>query len=295
MIRNLAPDEVVWFMQQAFAFAGHPDPQGLASRLHGQLRSAVRDAAHCYVRRGEGRPRAGVYLQTPQRDDAALTLNLFSVWHDGAPAELLRLMVEILEDNPHEEARLPLHLLPEERCDELSELLAPLGFMRDTFTHMRFQLTEVPPLATPLVLESYQPSLERDFRSLYQAAEGTVVADARWALLKRREGPFHPDLWFLARETLDQEPVGYAFCGSRKRGVDASYSLDAAGVLQRYREDSEMLRRLLVSTLHMLSGISPLGAVDARLSSGDPKLTAILASLGFERLEREPLLIKTLR
>ncbi len=293
MIRNLAPDEVVWFMQRAFAFAGHSDPHALATKLHGQLRSAMHDAEHCFVRRDAERPRAGAYLQGPQRSDVALTFNLFSVWHDDAPGELVQLVTELLEANPHEVVRLPLHLLSDARCAELADLLAPLGFVRDELSHLRFQLTEVPPLATHLVLESYQPALERDFRSVYQRAEGGAVSDARWALLKRREGPFHPDLWFLARETLDQEPVGYAFCGSGKRGVDASYSLDAVGVLQRYREDSEMLRRLLVSILHELSGISPLGAVDALLGSGDAKLPAILGSLGFERLERVPLLMKT--
>lgn len=281
-------------MQQAFAFAGHPEPHALAQRLHGQLRSAKHDAEQCYVQQETDLPRAGVYLQGPQRSDTALTFTLFSVWHNDAPEVLVELLRELLAANPHEEVRLPLHLLPEARCAELSQLLAPLGFVRDEQMHLRFQLTEVPPLATPLVLESYQPSLERAFRDLYQSAEGVTVSDARWALLKRREGPFHPDLWFLARETLDQEPVGYAFCGSERRGVDASYSLDAIGVLQRFRDDSEMLRRLLVSVLHELSGISPLGVVDVKLGSRDHKLAAILGSLGFERVERVPLLIKTL-
>src|SRR5690606_23900915 len=126
---------------------------------------------------------------------------------------------------------------------------APLGFRRDRLTRLRFQLSEVPPLGAPLVLEAYTQRDERAFREVYRGAEGRAPSDARWALLKRRSGPFQPDLWFVARETLDQEPVGYAFCGRRSRGVDASYTLDAAGVLQRYRGDSEMLRRLLLSTL----------------------------------------------
>ena len=64
------------------------------------------------------------------------------------------------------------------------------------------------------------------------------------------------------------------------------------GVLPRYRHDSEMLRRLLLSLLHELSGISPFGTVTADLPDSDPKLIDILASLGFETAERIPLLMK---
>ncbi len=292
MIRRLAADELAWFMRQALEFSGHADPSGLALKLQRRLRDPAGDAARSFVLFDKGAPLAGAFLRESPASDSARTVTLTSVWHSGKPEALADLVKRLLADVPHEAASLPLHLLPEGRCAELTEALAPLGFTRDRLTNMRFELSEVPPLGTPLVLEAYSQDEERAFRDLYRRCEGQAPSDAAWSYLKRRSGPFRPDFWFQARETLDQEPVGYAFCSSRRRGVDATYGLDGAGVLQELRHDSEMLRRLVLSLLHELSGASPLGAVEASLPSKDPKLIEILASLGFQTRERLPVLLR---
>ena len=145
---------------------------------------------------------------------------------------------------------------------------------------------------------------------LARMAEGGERSDGAWAWLKRWRGPFRPDLWFIARETLDQEPVGYAFVGTNKPSLDASYYLTAVGVLPEHRHSSEMLRRLVVSTLTELAGDgnpaallgmrygletrdgAPQGGFDATLSTRDPKLIEILRSLGFASGDPYPMLIK---
>ena len=292
VIRELAADELVWFLRQALTFAGHADPGGLAQRLQTRLRQPAHDASTSYALFEQQRGAAGVNLLVSSRSDAASTLLLSSVWHADAPQALSALVAELLGRFPHEVALLPLHLLSEQRCAELADLLAPLGFGRERHVRLRFELSEVPPLGTPLVLEAYRQQDEQAFRGVYQAAEQRVADAAHWAYLKRKGGRFTPDHWFLARETLDQEPVGYAFCSRERRGVDATFTLDGAGVLPRFRENSEMLRRLVLSVLHELSGVSPFGVVTAELPDSDPKLIDILASLGFEITERVPLLIK---
>ena len=101
-----------------------------------------------------------------------------------------------------------------------------------------------------------------------------------------------PDLWFIARETLDQEPVGFAFCGTTEHRVDASFYLSAVGVLPEHRHSSEMLRRLVVSILLDLGAQSPLGRIETTLSTRDPKLIDILQSLGFAIADRYRVLVK---
>lgn len=292
MIRELAPDELVWFIRQSFAFAGHADPAGLALKLQGRLRQPSTETSATYALFRDGVSVAGVNLQDGTKGDAARRLTFTSPWHVGQPADLLGLLEELLDRHPHEVALLPLHLLPEQRCAELQAVLAPLGFRRQRQVHLRFELSEVPPLGSPLVLEAYREEDERHFRELYADSEGAAPSEARWAYLKRRGGPFSPNFWFVARETLDQEAVGYAFCSVAGRGIDANYSIDAVGVRRRFRGDSEMLRRMLLTLLHELSGASPLGAVDAVLPDDDPKLIQILGYLGFVTLERVPLLLK---
>jgi len=293
VVRRLASDEVAWFIREALSFAGHADPGGLALRLQRRLKDPAQDADASFVLLDAGRATAGAHVRVVSRPDAARVVSFGSVWHaPEAPEALALLVAELLRREPHEGAQLPLHLFAEERCAALAALLAPLGFERQVVTRLRFELSEVPPLGAPLVLEAYHQEDERAFRELYRRCEGSAASDARWAYLKRRSGPFRPDLWFMARETLDQGPVGYAFCGGAARGVDAAYHLDGAGVLQALRHDSEMLRRVLLSLLHELSGASPLGTVETALLADDPKLIDILASLGFEVLERLPLLAK---
>lgn len=291
VIRELAADELVWFVSKTLEFAGHADPAGLAMKLQARLRHPGSDASRSYALFREGHGVAGAHLRTERRDDAS-RLSLTALWHAEAPTALLELVTRLLEENPHEVAVVPLHLLGEERCAALAELFAELGFVRERHVKLRFELSEVPPLGIPLVLEAYRQEDEQAFRRVYEAAEQRRADAAHWAYLKRMGGRFTPDHWFLGRETLDQEPVGYAFCSRDRRGVDARFTLDGAGVLPRFRTDSEMLRRLVLSVLHELSTASPLGRVEAELPDSDPKLIDILASLGFQRVERVPLLIK---
>lgn len=293
VIRTLLPDEVAWFVSRAVAFLGHSDPRGLSQRLAPRLQDPGGDAARCFVvQRATEEPTAGVYVRAPGPDDDDQTLSLVSPWHAGDADDLARLAQEMLERFPHEAAVAPLHALPEARADELTTVLAPLGFRRDEVRRVRFELADVPPLGTPLVLESWSLSSDRAFRELYQQSEATRVSDRYWAYLKRRHGSFRPDLWFMARETLDQEPVGYAFCGAERRGLDAGYVLNGVGVLQEHRDSSEMLRRLVVSTLYELAGVSPFGTIEAELSTSDPKLIDILMSLGFVTVERFAVLVR---
>ncbi|MFO7545073.1 MAG: hypothetical protein R6W77_06220 [Trueperaceae bacterium] len=293
MIRNLAPDEVVWFIGRALAFLGHPEPHAMSMRLGNRLRDAVQDARHCFVlERDAAAPSAGMHVVAPEPADDVRTMVITSPWHDDDPDGFVELLDTVLRKNAHEAVLVRLHSMSSARRDDLTRLIEPFGFVPDELRRLRFELSDVPPIGAPLVLEAWQPDADAAFRSLFQRAEGRMLGDAGWAFLKRRHGPFRPDLWYLARETLDQDPVGYAFCGTRARGVDASYALDAVGVLQEHRSDSEMLRRLLVSTLQELSSMSPMGVVDTELGQGDPKLIDILASLGFVEVERMPALLR---
>jgi len=293
VIRSLLPDEVAWFVSRAVAYLGHTDPRGLSQRLARQLEDAAADAARCFVHAsGEGEPTAGVYLRAPGPDDDDQTLALVSAWHVDDADGLRRLVAELLDRHPHEAAVVPLHAVPDRRARELQATLTGLGFERDELRRLRFELADVPPLGLPLVLESWSSQSDRAFRDLYQRAEARTIGDRYWAYLKRRHGAFRPDLWFMARETLDQEPVGYALCGSERIDLDARYALNGVGVLQEHRTSSEMLRRLVVSTLHELAGASPFGSVDAELSLRDPKLIDILMSLGFDVVERYTALVR---
>lgn len=286
MIRSLLPDEVAWFVSRAVAYLGHSDPRGLSQRLATRLEDPTGDAAHCFVHvSAAGEPTAGVYLRAPEPEDDDQTLALASAWHAGDPESLRRLVADLLERHPHEAAVAPLHAVPGDRADELQRVLSGLGFERDELRRLRFPLADVPPIGFPLVLESWTLQVDRGFRELYQRAEAGPVSDRYWAYLKRRHGAFKPDLWFMARETLDQPPVGYALCGTERIDLDARYALNGVGVLQEHRASSEMLRRLVVSTLHELAALSPFGSVDTELSTRDPKLIEILRSLGFEVVE----------
>lgn len=293
MIRSLTPDEVVWFLERSLRFLGHSDPHGLSRRLGQQLRDARADSARCFVYAGAGAwPSAGAYVAAPGPEDDDQTLTLATMWHQDDPTGLRLLVREMLRRFPHEAVFAPLHAHAPAQVDALAEVLGDLGFQLDETRRLRFDLADVPPLGSPLVLEAWTLGGDGAFRDLYERCEARRVSDRYWAFLKRRHGPFYPDLWFRARETLDQEAVGYALCGAESRGVEATYALNGVGVLQEHRGSSEMLRRLLVTTLNELSASSPLGSVDTELSAADPKLIAILESLGFTTIERFPVLVR---
>lgn len=285
VVRKLAPDELPWFLSRSLAFQGHRDPMGFAQRVAPRLRDARRDAAHAFVLVRDGAPVAGAYALPPDRDEHDQSMFLSQLWFEHSPDALTALVGEILRRNPHEAVYFPLHGLVARTVDRLGEALGPLGFELDTRHRLRFDLVDVPPLGTPLVLEAWSLEKDAEFRALFERAEGPVT-ERTWAWLKRKHGPFFPDLWFSARATLDQEPIGFALCGANDRGIDASFYLTAVGVLGEHRDTSEMLRRVVVSTLEELSVQSPMGRIETTLSTSDPKLIAILRSLGFKTVDR---------
>ena len=291
MVRKLAPDELPWFLSRSLAFQGHRDPLGFAQRIAPRLRDMRRDAARSYVLVRDDRPVAGAHLSPSQAQGEDQSLYLGQLWFEGDPAHLTTLLRDLLEREPHEAVYAPLHGLLPDVAQRLGDSLSPLGFQRDSYDRLRFDLVDVPPLGAPLVLEAWSLATDPAFRDLYERADGDLT-ERTWAWLKRKHGPFYPDLWFLARETLDQEPVGYAFCGMHGQGIDASFYLSAVGVLAEHRGTSEMLRRVVVSTLEELSVRSPLGRIETTLSRRDPKLIDILRSLGFRTVDRYDLYVK---
>ncbi len=295
MIRKLAPDELPWFLARALAFSGHADPMGAAFRIGGRLREVRRDAERTWVWQPDGAPvpRAGVHLVPPAPEADDRTVRLAQAWHDGEAAGARAFVQHLLERTPHDAALLPLDAVPAALRDRFADWLAPIGFEPTRRTRHRFALADAPPLGTPLTLEAWSPGADAAFRDLYRAAERTTTGDARWSWLKRHGGRFRPDLWFLARPSPDQDPVGYAFCHGDD-GLDARYRLTAAGVLPEHRGSSEMLRRLLVTVMLELGARGPAGSLRCDVDADDPKLARILTDVGFEpageriALERRP-------
>ena len=84
----------------------------------------------------------------------------------------------------------------------------------------------------------------------------------------------------------------YAFYGQYRDGVDGVYYLTAAGVLAEHRSSSEMLKRLVISSMHELATRSPFGRLQTLVTQQDPKLIEILESVGFRRRDAYPAFIK---
>ncbi len=290
MVRSLQPAELTWFVARSLAFLGHLDPHGLAQRVAPRLRHTRRDASRCFVWQRDGAPSAGVVALAPEPDDDERTLRFAQPWFEGDPLDLVRLVAELSERFDHEAAELDLVALAVGQKEHVSGLLAGEGFDLDVVRTLRFELAEVPPLGLPLALEAWRPPVDATLRELVGRSEGWRLSDRRWAWLKRVSGPFRPDLWFLAAEAPDRPPLGYALCGARAVGVETAFGLTTAGVVPEHRGSTEMLRRLLLSLLHELAAISPLGRVEARLSGHDPKLVEILRSIGFQVGAPRPLL-----
>lgn len=300
MIRPLASDELVWFLARAFAFVDHRDPWGLARRSVARLRDPRRDAARAWVlvpgggagdAAEPGEPVAGIVAWPPDPDLDDPTLRLAQPWFVGAdPAGFAALVGQVLDRHPHEAVELDLSAVPPAAAAAVRDALAPLGFEADALRPLAFDLAEAPPLGRPLVLEAWRLDVDAEFRSFVAAAEEQPLGDGRWAWLKRAHGRFTPDLWCMAYETLDRPPVGYALAGRRRAGVDGEFALTAIGVAAPHRGSTEMLRRLVLSLLHEFAGASPLGRVRAELSDRDPKLVAILSSVGFDVGEPRPVL-----
>jgi hypothetical protein len=291
VIRTLAPDELAWFLSRSLAFLGHSDPNTLARKLLPHVRDVDVEVSRSYVLIKEGEAKAGVHVLAPNIHEDKLNLYLTNFWYEDSARDLLELLENVLVEFPHEATYVPLYNFSVSRIAELEPFFKGLGFWREEVVELAFDLAEVPPLGLPLVLEAWSYSSDVGFREVYETSE-RKISDHAWAYLKRWRGSFTPDLWFIARETLDQPPVGYAFFGAKTQGIDSVYYLTAAGVLQEHRTSSEMLRRVVISAMLELAAQSPLGRIETSLSMSDAKLVQIFESLGFDTFNRYKQFVK---
>lgn len=281
MIRALAPDELEWFLSLSYSFLAHSDPRLFAHKSMALLRDPHQEALNAYIYLQDGQPVAGAYVLPPLPDHDDQNLYVSNLWFSHRPEDLSKLLKELLRRHPHDGVRCPLYNVPAAQQERLQPALSALGWRSVKVHTLEFELAEVPPLGRPVVLEAWTEERDPFFQEVYANSEGNTPSEAYWGWLKRLRGEFIPGLWFIAAETLDQDPVGYAFFGHLAEGIDGSYYLSAAGVLQAYRGSSEMLRRLLLSCLWEIAAYSPLGRVEALLPESDPKLIDILVSIGF--------------
>lgn len=287
VIRSLAPDELTWFLSRYYTFLGHSDPRGFAKRVLEHARDLDHESVRTFINLDEAnRPKAGLNLLAPDQDADDQNLYLSNLWFEDDPADLRHLIKTMLARHHHEAAHAPLYNFSEATVERLETAFEGLGFELEGAFDLAFSLSDLPPLGRPLVLEAWSHSTDGAFRDLFEGAEARSVSDAMWAWLKRWRGRFLPKLWFMVRETLDQPPVGYAFYGAEREGIDGVYYLSAVGVLQEHRHSTEMLKRVVLSSLHELAAISPLGRVETTLSADDPKLIRIFELLGFDTFNR---------
>ncbi|MBS3965900.1 MAG: hypothetical protein KGZ60_01415 [Truepera sp.] len=292
MIRSLAAAELEGFISRYYAFLGHSNPRGFARQAVAAMRDPHGDAARSFILFAEaGLPLAGAHVVAPQPSDDDQNLYLSNLWFIS-PNDLQRLLSELLRKHPHEAAHCPLYNFSPEQLERIAPVLTSLGFGLRQAHALTFALADLPSVGLPVALEAWSEENDVLFRTVFARAEGFTPSDRWWAWLKRWRGPLIPDLWLLGRETPDQEPIGYAFYGIRRNGVDGEYYLTASGVLAKYRRSSALLRRLLLSSLPELAARSPMGTVTTLITQPDPKLIRILESLGFETQERYPLFIK---
>ena len=281
MIRKLAPDELTWFIAQAFRFLGHGDAQTLARKAFTSMIDLEAEAEHCLILQSETWPLAGLSVLAPEKDASNQNLYLSNLWVQSK-IEDIGIMLEHVQDKyPCEAIYYPLYNHNQQLINDLSKVFEEHGFSLINEFELVFELSELPPLGRPLVLEAWTHSSDKFFKEIYEKSEGRSVSDEYWAYLKRRKGPFNPNLWFLLREGLDQEPMGYAFYGAKSFAIDGVYYQTEVGVLAKYRDSSEMLKRLVLSSLHELAAMSPFGRVDTTVN-GDTKLKQIFEELGFD-------------
>jgi hypothetical protein len=292
LIRAIAPDELEWFLASALGFLGHSDPRTFARRA-ALLLDRTKEAERSFILLDkEERPRAGAYVLAPEPEDDDQNLIISSIWFSESADDLTKLLGELMERHPHEAARCPLHNFSPEHVARITPAFERLGFSLFHAHDLEFSLADTPPLGLPLMLEAYTEEADHLFRKTFARCEGFEPKDAFWAWLKRWRGKFNPDLWWLARQTPDQEPVGYAFFGALDGGVEGGYYLTAAGVLAEHRQDSEMLRRLIISSLQELASLSPFGRIETTVTRSDPKLVRILELIGFALKDHYPVFAK---
>ncbi|CAA9586014.1 MAG: hypothetical protein AVDCRST_MAG86-3790 [uncultured Truepera sp.] len=293
MIRSIAPDELEWFLASSYDFLGHSDPRAFARRSMRAVHDPLAEADRCFILFAEGDvPLAGAYVLAPEPEDDDQNLYLSNLWFKGAATDLSKLLSHLLHKFDHEAVHCPLYNVSPGRLEALAPALLGLGFEGRQAVDLEFSLSDLPPLGLPLVLEAWSEENDALFQGVFEQGEGYRPSEAFWAWLKRWRGPFHPNLWFVASEALDQEPVGYAFYGPLQEGIDGVYYLTAAGVLAEHRDSSEMLRRLLISSMQELAAISPFARIQTLVTQRDPKLVDILESLGFERRGKYPVFVK---
>ena len=292
MIRSLAPDELEWFIAAYYDFLGHSNPRGFAKRAISSLHNVEEEANKSFILFADGYPLAGAHVLAPEQSDDNQNLYLSHVWFEGSPADLAKLIAYVLAKHSHEAVYAPLFNVSTERLERLTPVFREADFVLEHNYDLEFDLSDLPPIGMPLVLEAWSDESEALFRRVFSQAERYAPSDRFWAWLKRWRGAFSPDLWFVLRETLDQEPVGYAFYGAyqgmSQEGVEGVYYLSAAGVMPEYRDSSEMLRRVLLSSMHDLASRSPFGRIQTSATRQDPKLIRIFESLGFRVINSYP-------
>jgi hypothetical protein len=292
LIRAIAPDELEWFIASTYGFLGHSDPRAFARRAIGLIRDRAHEAERSFVLLDGDEPLAGAYIVAPEPEDDEQNLYLSNIWFSRAPGHLTALLSELMDKHPHEAVRCPLYNFSPNRVERVRPVFEGLGFSLEHAHDLEFPLSETPPLGLPLMLEAYTEEMDVLFARTFARCESYQPTDSLWAWLKRWRGKFSPDLWWLARETPDQEPVGYAFFGAYQTGVEGSYYLTAAGVLAEHRGDSEMLRRLVISSMQELAAMSPFGKIETTVTYNDPKLVKILEGVGFTPQSHYPVFVK---
>ncbi len=293
MIRSIAPDELEWFIASSYEFLGHSDPRAFARRAVRVVHDPSAEADCSFILFSDGDvPLAGAYVRAPQEGGDDQNLYLSNLWFKRAAGDLETLIEKLLERFSHEAVHCPLYNFSPEKLLEVAPVFEALGFEQRRAFDLEFSLTDLPPLGTPLVLEAWSEEKDELFQTTFRRAEGYAPSETFWAWLKRWRGSFHPNLWFVASQTPDQDPIGYAFYGLYQDGVDGVYYLTAVGVEAQYRGSSEMLRRLLISSMQELAARSPFGRIQTLITQKDPKLIDILQSLGFEAKGTYPAYVK---
>ena len=293
MIRSTSPDELEWFLASSYEFLGHSDPRAFARQSMRAFHDPAGEAENSFILFAPGDvPLAGAYVQAPEPEEDDQNLLLSNLWFKRDAADLRALLEHLLDKFDHEAVHCPLYNVSPTRLEMLGPVLTALGFEGRQAVDLEFDLAELPPLGTPLVLEAWSEESDEQFQSVFEQGEGFRPSEAFWAWLKRWRGPFHPNLWFLASATLDQEPVGYAFYGVLEDSIDGVYYLTAVGVLAEHRDSAEMLQRLLLSSMQELAARSPFARLQTLVTQRDPKLVRIMESIGFEQRGSYPVFVK---
>ena len=234
MIRSTSPDELEWFLASSYEFLGHSDPRGFARRSMRAFHDPVNEADRCFILFAPGDvPLAGAYVQAPEPEDDDQNLILSNLWFKHSADDLRVLLQHLLGKFDHEAVHCPLYNVSPARLEMLAPALTALGFEGRQAVDLEFDLAELPPLGAPLVLEAWSEEQDEGFQKVFEQGESFVPSEAFWGWLKRWRGPFYPNLWFLASETLDQEPVGYAFLRRARRQHRRGLLPDGGGGVSR--------------------------------------------------------------